>query len=69
MQCGQGGFVCRSDLDKMTAEHQDLLRRYNELASKHNDVISAYETSLTEKEEIRRCVSAATDLAGARSCI
>lgn len=69
MQCGEGGFVCRSELDKMTAEHKALLGRYNELANKHNEVISAYESAREGKEKIRRCISAATNLAEARSCI
>lgn len=69
MQCGQGGFICRSELDEIQAEHKALLGRYNELANKHNEVISAYETVQEEKAEIRRCVSAATNLAEARNCI
>jgi len=69
MQCDQEGFVCKSELNTMAADYNTLNDKYNELTSTHNHLIDVYKSSTDAYESLQRCITIATTLEEAKSCI
>jgi len=67
-ECSQEGFVCKSELDGMAAEHEQLLGKHNELVNTYNELLSAHESTVTGYERFERCVSVASTLEDAKTC-
>lgn len=69
MRCSQEGFVCKSELNAMSDEHENLLREHNELVNTHNELIGTYEITASQYEGLQRCISASMTLDEAKSCL
>lgn len=68
LKCGQDGFVCKSELDTLAAEHESLLNQHNDLVNTHNQLIDTYESSQADYERLHRCVAVSTTLEEAKNC-
>ena len=73
--CGFGGFVCKSKLDDVVNQYDDLARtcrslayEHDALVSKYNNLLNQVEVAQNHVESIRRCISRATSLDSARMC-
>lgn len=69
MSCSQEGFVCKSELTGLADEHEALLGKHNELVDIHNELITTHENTLSDYQELQRCVGAASTLDEARDCL
>jgi len=81
--CDYKGFVCKSKFDDVVDEYNDLLSEYSDLltrnrtlVSKYNllleeyeDAVSKYNRLVNEHSELEDCVSNASTLDDASSCI
>lgn len=73
--CGFGGFVCKSKLDDLASEYDDLLHRckiiageHDELVEEYNDLLRKYKSKVSEYEELESCISYSSTLDEAKRC-
>lgn len=73
--CGYKGFVCKSKLDSLAADYDDLLGRCKNISLSHDDLVDRYNELLSKLRSIasdfgdlQSCVSGATTLAEAQAC-
>ena len=73
--CGYGGFVCKSKLDDLASEYDNLLSKCKTIATEHddtaeeyNDLLRKYKNLASEYEDLQSCISSASSLNEAQGC-
>lgn len=67
--CGYGGFICKSEYSNLSNEYDDLLRKCKNIASEHDDLVDKYNRLLRNYQDAESCVSYASSLEEAQSCM
>lgn len=74
--CGYDGFICKSKYNDLSSEYDNLLRKCKNIASEHDyiaseydDLVNKYNRLLRSYQDAESCVSYASTLDGAQSCM
>lgn len=67
-KCSGEGFVCKSELDGLAAEHKELLGKHNDLVNRYNELVGTYESTVSAYQAYQRCVSLASTMADVQAC-
>lgn len=74
--CGYKGFVCKSQLDDLAYEYDDLLTNCKKVAQEHDSIVNNYNQLLlqfqileSEYEDLVNCIYTADSLEDAEYCI
>jgi hypothetical protein len=67
-KCDGEGFICKSELDGLAAEHKELLGKHNELVNRYNELVGTYESTVSAYQKYQRCVTLAANISDAQAC-
>lgn len=68
LECSQEGFVCKSELDGLAMQYEDLTGQHNGLVAKYNELVGVYDSTVAEYDRFAYCVSIAPSLEDAKAC-
>lgn len=66
--CDEQGFVCKSQVDGIVRDYQEVLGQSRRLTEKYNTLVRKYNDLLARYKTMEQCVAAATTIAEARVC-